>query len=126
MKTYDGLVKQQVTKNNPRKPTWGMCQLTVGAEQLQNPIFAFNQINARHADDTMRGSYKHATTRLVVMKCDNIKGELSLSFLDGTETKDQNQTVLRMNKALPQGTYFIAWDVEWTNLHQVRTGRMHL
>ena len=68
-------------------------------------ILTFSQINARHIDETMRGSYRYAPVRVVVAKIIPSGKSSDLVIVDG-EFFDGNTMTLRFDQ-MTKGEYLI-------------------
>ena len=77
-------------------------------------ILTLNQINARHVDETMRGSYWYAPIKVVIAKI--VEGQIF--FIEG-EYFDGCTINMRLDK-LTKGDYIVFYHYEWTRLHPIR------
>ena len=80
-------------------------------------ILTFNQINNRHVDETMRGTYTYAPMRVVV--CRLVSGDIiethNLQYVCD-EFLEGNSLNIRLDD-MPKGKYVVFYRYEWTNKH---------
>ena len=106
------------------KATYSVFRFAMAADVESDCMLTINQINARHMDETMRGSYQYAPIRAVVAKIEQRDGKKpgedpkDLVFIEG-DYFDGCSTVLRFPQ-MARGEYLLYCKVEWTNLHPVR------
>ena len=100
--------------SNGKDSNFGVLKFSNPVDIELGCILTFNQINARHIDETMRGCYQYAPLKVVIAKLINDQ----IIFIDG-DYFDGCTMNLRLDK-LTKGNYIIFYHYEWTRLHPVR------
>lgn len=105
---------------------YGVLKFTNPIDIDDDCIITFNQINARHVDETMRGSYRYAPVKVVLAKIleNPSRKSYDLVLIDG-EFFDGNTMLLRFDQ-LMKGDYVIFYQFDWTRLHPVRKAIFNL
>ena len=83
-------------------------------------ILTFNQVNNRHVDETMRGTYSYAPIRVVVCRLvsgDKIQSDNLQYVCD--DSAEANSLNIRLDQ-MPKGRYAVFYRYEWTNKHVER------
>jgi len=102
----------------------GVLHFSVSNDLHSTSVLSLNQINSRHIDETMLGSYKYAPVKVAVAKECKRKvkeGESpknDLVFVEGDYFDGQTLS-LRLD-SLTKGEYFVFYSYEWSKLHPVR------
>ena len=66
--TYDLIRNPHPDRVNSQDMPFSMIRFNNPADIDDDCILTFNQINARHMDETMRGSYEYAAVRVYVVR----------------------------------------------------------
>ena len=104
-------------------PDYGVIQFKTPVDIENGCVFTFNQINARHMDETMRGNYLYASLKCVLVrlsdrpqKKDQPQIQKDLNFIEG-DYYDGSTLHLKIN-VLNKGEYLLFYEYEWTKHHE--------
>ena len=94
---------------------------------MDDCILTLNQINQRHIDETMRGSYQYAPVHVIVTKLKSEQTNQKMPTLlcrqnleyISDEYKSVNALNIRLCR-MKKGTYVVLYRYEWTTLHPER------
>lgn len=115
---------QQTSATRVTKSSFSTFKFQIVADIDTDFILSINQIQARHVDETMLGSYQYAPVKVVIAKIIERKDKKpdedgkDVVFIEG-DYYDGCTTLLRLG-ALPKGEYMLYYNAEWTALHPVR------
>lgn len=98
---------------------YGLVKFTVAQDLKEPVILTIDQVNARHADETMKGSYNYAAIKFTLSKLLQ-RGESQVQYFINGDYEQAASVSKPYIDGLPKGEYLVMYQAEFTEENPMR------